>query len=442
MVQKIEPSHDLLNPVEILQNLIRFDTTNPPGNEAACVLYIEQLLSQAGLETRLLASAPERPNLLARLPGKGEAPPVLLYGHTDVVTTAGQSWKYPPFEGLVAEGCVWGRGALDMKGGLAMMIAALLRAVADGAPPPGDILFCAVVDEENMGTMGAKFLAERHAALFEGIRYALGEFGGFTFYFGGQRFYPIMVAEKQGCWMKAIVRGPAGHGSMPLRGGAMAKAARVLQQLERRRLPVHITPPVRAMVEELASSIPAPAGFAVRQLLNPGLSNRLLDLLGERARVFEPLLHNTVSPTMISASDKINVIPCEVTLGLDGRLLPGFGPDDMLRELRQVVGDEVEIEVIVYEPGPAHLDMSFYSTLADVLRELDPQGKPLPYLLSGVTDARFFSKLGIQTYGFLPMKLPPGFNFSETIHAADERIPVEALEFGADAIYRVLQRVP
>jgi acetylornithine deacetylase/succinyl-diaminopimelate desuccinylase-like protein len=358
----------------------------------------------------------------------------------DVVTTEGQQWAHPPFEGHIEDGYVWGRGALDMKGGLAMMISALLRARRDGLRPPGDVIFAGVADEENLGTFGSKFLVEKHAEQFAGVHYALGEFGGFSFYFGPRRYYPIMVAEKQGCWMKATVRGSAGHGSLPIKSGAMVKMAEMLKRLDHRRLPVHITPPVREMVDAAAASLPAPLGFGLRLMLYPFLTDLILDLIGEPVRVFEPLFHNTASATMLGASDKINVIPAQVSAGLDGRLLPGFSPEDIVQELHQILGREVEIEVMVYEPGPVGFDMGFFETLAGVLRESDPQGIPVPFLLSGVTDARFFSRLGIQTYGFLPMKLPRGFKFSETVHAANERIPVEALDFGSDVIFKAMQR--
>lgn len=427
-------------PVELLQQLLRFDTTNPPGNEAACMTLIKSLLTQAGIETSVLARAPDRPNLIARLPGQGTAPPLLLYGHVDVVTTANQIWRYPPFNGTLAEGYVWGRGALDMKGGVAMLLAAVLRAKAEGLTLPGDVVLCLLSDEEAGGDHGAKYLVEQHAALFANIRYALGEFGGFTLQIGKRRFYPIMVAEKQICWLRATVRGPGGHGSLPIQGGAMAKLAHLLHQLDRQRLPVHITPIARLMFGHMAAALPAPTRLILSQLLNPRLTNRVLDLLGERGRVFDPLLHNTVSPTIVHGGEKINVIPSEILLDLDGRLLPGYSPADMLAELRRVVGQAVELEVVRYDPGPPEPDMALFNMLAGVLRELDPEGVPIPLLLSGVTDGRFFSRLGIQTYGFLPMPLPPDFNFVQTIHAADERIPVDALAFGTHAICRVLQR--
>lgn len=444
MTTKTESSPRQPNPVEILQRLIQFDTTNPPGNEAECISYLDTLLTSAGIDTTILAKTPERTNLVARLPGQGKSPPLLMYGHVDVVTTKNQIWQHPPFEGkIVSDGLddyLWGRGALDMKGGVAMMVAALLRAKAEGPVLPGDVVLAVVSDEEAGGDYGAKFLVNEHKELFAGIKYAIGEFGGFSLYLGGRKFSPIMVSEKQMCWMKATVRGPGGHGSMPVHGGAMAKLSRLLKQLDEHRLPVHITPTTRLMLEAVASEVGGLTGFILNQLTNPLLTDSILNLLGERGRVFAPLLHNTVSPTVLTGSDKTNVIPSEVAVELDGRLLPGFTPDDMLGELRQVVGDEVEFEVMSYDPGPPEPDMGLFDTLVGILREADPEGVPIPLLLSGVTDARFFSQLGIQTYGFLPMQLPEDFNFTSVVHAADERIPVEALAFGANAIYELLRR--
>ena len=338
------------------------------------------------------------------------------------------------------DGSVWGRGALDMKGGVAMMVAAFLRAKAEGLQPPGDIILAIVSDEEAGGDFGAKFLVEDHADLFKDIRYALGEFGGFSLHVGGKRFYPIMVAEKQICWMKATVRGQGGHGSIPVRGGAMARLSQLLKRLGENNLPVHITPPARMMLEGMGSALSGVTGLVIRQLANPALTDRMLGLMGEQGKVFSPLLHKTVSPTILHGSDKVNVIPSEVSVELDGRLLPGFKPDDMLNELRAIVGKDVELEVLRHDPGPAEPNMELFNTLAGILREKDSQGIPIPLLLSGVTDARFFSQLGIQTYGYLPMTLPEDFNFSSIIHAADERVPAAAIDFGAQAIYKALQR--
>ena len=427
-------------PVEILQRLIQFNTTNPPGHEAACVGYIRDLLNEAGVESTLLAKDPDRPNLIARLPGEGKAPPLLLYGHVDVVTTENQPWQQPPFEGKLIDGYVWGRGALDMKGGVAMMVAAFLRANAEGLRPPGDILLAIVSDEEAGGDFGAKFLVEEHAELFKGIKYAIGEFGGFTLTIGGKRFYPIMISEKQVCWMKATVRGLGGHGSMPEKGGASAKLARLLKALDENDLPIHVTPPAKMMVDAMASALGGPQGLILGQLANPALTDFVLKTLGSRGRTFYPLFRNTVSPTILHGSSKINVIPSEISVELDGRLLPGQTPDDMLHELRAIVGDDVQLDLIQFDPGPAEPDMSLFNKLAEVLKESDSEGIPIPLLLSGVTDGRFFSQIGIQTYGYLPMTLPEDFNFSQIIHAADERVPAAAIEFGAQVIYKALRR--
>lgn len=427
-------------PADLLQKLIQFDTTNPPGNELECIRYIRGLLEEAGISSRILARDPARPNLVARLPGEGRAAPLLLYGHIDVVPTAGQAWSVPPFEGRISGGYLWGRGALDMKGGVAMMLAAFLKAKHTGAALPGDVVLAVVSDEEALGSLGARFLVEEHAAEFAGIRYAMGEFGGFSLDVAGKRFCPIQVAEKQACWMRATLRGPGGHGSMPVRDGAMAKLARFLTVLDRKRLPVHITPAARAMFGTMASAIPGLQGLILGQLLNPRLANRVLDLLGTQSRTFDPLLHNTVSPTVLHGSAKINVIPGQVTVELDGRLLPGYQPADLLAELRALAGPDVEYEILHFDPGPAEPDMGLFDTLAGVLREADPAAIPAPLMLSGTSDARFFSRLGIQTYGFTTMQLPADFRFVDVIHGADERIPLDAPAYGADAIYRVLQR--
>jgi len=427
-------------PAELLQKLIQFNTTNPPGNEAECITYIAGLLKAAGIGTKIFSLDPKRPNLVARLPGEGRAAPLLLYGHVDVVTTANQQWTHPAFEGKLVDGFIWGRGALDMKGGVAMMVAAFLRAKLEKQKLPGDVILAIVSDEEVGGDYGAKFLIEKHAEQFQGARYAIGEFGGFTLTIAGRRFYPIEVAEKQICAIRATMHGQGGHGSMPVRGGAMARLAQFLGQLDSHQLPVHVTPAARLMFGAMSSALSGLNGLVLGQLTNPALADGVINMLGDNARVFRPLLHNTVSPTILHGSEKINVIPSQVSVHLDGRLLPGFKPDDMLKEMRTVVDADVELEVAHFDPGPADPDMGLFDTLAGILREVDPTGTPVPLLLSGVTDGRFFSRLGIQSYGFLPMQLPDDFNFTAVIHAADERIPAASLDFGTNAVYQALQR--
>lgn len=427
-------------PLELLQNLIRFDTTNPPGNERPCIEYIQGLLEAAGVETTLVARSPSRPNLLARLKGEGRAAPLLLYGHVDVVGTRGQQWTHPPFEGRIADGFIWGRGALDMKGPLTVLLSAFLKAKAERVALPGDVLFAALADEEAGDEFGARYLVDEHPGLFEDVRYALGEFGGFNMSLAGRRIYPIMVAEKQICQMKAVFRGPGGHGSLPVRGGAMVRLGEALRTIDRHSLPVHVTPAVRLMVETLGRALPGAAGFALRLLLVPGLTGVALKALGRRGKLFAPLFRNTLSPTRLHAGGEINVIPAEVALEMDGRMLPGLRPETMLAETRRLIGDFGEVEILRSDPGPAAPDMGLFATLGEVLSGFDPQGAAVPFVMMAVTDARFLSKLGIQTYGFTPLKLPDDFDFLAAAHAADERLPVDALDFGVQAVFEVLKR--
>jgi acetylornithine deacetylase/succinyl-diaminopimelate desuccinylase-like protein len=427
-------------PAELLQRLIRFDTTNPPGNERECIAFIEGLLRDAGIESRLFAREPDRPNLVARLRGRGSAPPLLLYGHVDVVSTEGQSWRHDPLAAEEHDGFIWGRGAVDMKGGVAMMLSAFLRARAEGLEPAGDVIFCALADEEAMGRYGAEWLVREHAQQFAGVRYAIGEFGGFTTHQAGRRFYPIQVAEKQVCTLKATVRGPGGHGSMPLRGGATARLGQMLVRLDRESLPVHVTPIARHMLTAMAGHLPRAQALVIRQLQRPAFARAALPRMGSRVRMLSAVLHNTVSPTIIETSRKFNVIPSEIELTLDGRILPGFGPDDLVREVHDMIGEDVELEVLLHDPSPAEPDMGMFQTLGQILEQADPGSAAIPLLMPGVTDGRFFARLGIQTYGFTPMRLPAGFDFWSGVHGADERVPVEAIAFGADAIHTALER--
>lgn len=428
------------NAVEILQTLIQFNTTNPPGNERPCIEYIQGLLQDAGIQTSCLARDPDRPNLIARLPGQGAGPTLLLFGHIDVVTTAHQRWSMPPFGGKVHEGAVWGRGALDMKSGIAMMIDALLCMADADEKPPADVVLLVVSDEEAGGRCGAQFVVEEHPSLLQGVRYALGEFGGFPIYLEGVPIYLIQVSEKQPCWMELTLRGPAGHGALPMRDGTMAALGCVLTRLNQGRLPVHVGPITRQMVQRMSEVLPLAKRLAFRRLLSPRWTNRILDVLGDTGRYLEPLFRNTVNATMVRGGDKPNVVPAEVALGLDGRLLPGLEPRDLIGELERLLDLTLDSRVILYDEGPETVDWGMLPQLEDALRRAHPGCHVAPYLLPGSSDARFLARLGIQTYGFLPMNLPEGFDFFKTIHAADERIPVECVTFGARTIRDVLMR--
>jgi acetylornithine deacetylase/succinyl-diaminopimelate desuccinylase-like protein len=426
--------------VELLRDLIRFDTTNPPGNEGECIGHIQRLLTDAGVESRIVAKDDSRPNLIARIAGAGESPPLLLYGHVDVVTTANQNWTHPPFAAELVDGWVWGRGALDMKGGVAMLVDAFLRAARGELKPRGDVILCILSDEENGGDFGAKFLAEEHADLFEGVRHSLGEFGGARVPLGGRSFYPIQVAEKQICWLRGVVRGPGGHGAIGVKGSASGKLGRILQKLDSGRLPVHVTPVARAMIETMADALPRPQSLVLRSLLNPRTAEVTLRAPARQLRSLDRILRNTVSATILNGGDKINVIPSLIEVQLDGRTLPGFGPDDLIREVNELVGNDLELELVRHDATPAEPDLTLLPMLSDILRELDSSAIPTPLLQMGVTDGRFLSRIGIQTYGFLPLNLPDGFEFLKTVHAADERVPAEAIRFGAEAVGRAVER--
>jgi acetylornithine deacetylase/succinyl-diaminopimelate desuccinylase-like protein len=428
-----------VNVVELAQSLIRFDTTNPPGNEAECIEFVRGLLEEAGCETQTFERVPGRPNLVARLEG-GDAPPLLLQGHVDVVTTSGQRWTHPPFEGRLVDGYVWGRGALDMKGGVAMLVDAFLRAKRENVALPGDLVLIVLADEEDGGDEGARFLAEEHPELFAGIRYGLGEFGGTSVLIGGKRFYPIQVVEKQICWLKATIRGPGGHGAFVHRGETVARLGKLLRDLDRNRTPVHVTPVVREFVERIAAELPRKEATVMRSLLKPRLTDVALRLIGDRAATTEPMLRNTVNATIVRGGEKINVVPSEIVVELDGRMLPGFEPAEFIAEVQTIVGRDVELELVRHDPGPPEPDLGLFEMLAGVLRELDPDGIPVPFLQIGVTDARFFGLVGIESYGFLPMRMPDDFVGLQYIHAADERVPATALEFGAEAVWRAVQR--
>jgi acetylornithine deacetylase/succinyl-diaminopimelate desuccinylase-like protein len=419
----------------LLQELIRFDTTNPPGNEEACVAHIEALLHGNGIETERYEKARGRANLVARHRGTKDCPPLMLYGHVDVVTTVGQTWTHPAFGGELHDDAIWGRGALDMKGGVAMCVRAFVDAVARNTDTP--LVLLILSDEENGGEYGAAFMADEHADALGGAKHALGEFGGASQTIAGTRFYPIQVAEKQICWLKMTVRGPGGHGAMGVKGSAMRLLADVLRALDEHHLPIHITPVVRTWVETMAEHLPV-----LRGLLDPATADETVAALGPQGRIFGRVIRNTVSPTIVRGGDKINVIPSVVEVELDGRSLPGQTPADLIREVHELVGDEIELELVRHDPGPPDADLSQFELLADVLRDLDPDGIPVPMLQAGVTDARHLSRAGVQSYGYLPLRLPDDFEITPLIHNADERVPADALQFGVDAIARVIDRYP
>jgi len=430
--------------VELTRQLVRFDTTNPPGNEAACMKYLAGLLTDAGLDCQLLGSHPDRPNLLARLPGRDSAPPLLWHGHLDVVPVAGQRWSRPPFAAELADGCVWGRGTVDMKGGVAMMAGALLRMAAAGERPAGTVLLALLSDEEAGSYTGAHYLVREHPQLFDGVRYAIGEDGGASIGLGGgRRLHPIVVAEKRACWLRITLRGPGGHASrVASDANPVRQLNRLLTAVAGGGLGVQPTTAVRRMLAELGAAA-APATAAIYQALaaDPADLELLAGLPERDGRYLRSVLQHSVNATVIRAGNHTNVLPTEVTVELDGRLLPGAGSAEFVAALRALVPDELEVEVLVEgEPLPEPEFGPMYELLADVLRRADPDGIPVPMIMSASTDSRLFPQLGISCYGWLPMLFCDDVNYRDLMHSADERIPVEALRFGESCFYDLVRR--
>ncbi len=398
--------------VELLQQLLRFDTRNPPGNERACIEFIRDVLVVADVESTIVGQRPDRPNLVARIPGRGLAAPILVQGHVDVVGTSEQVWSRDPFGGEVADGEVWGRGALDMKGGVAMMLAAIVEIAQSGSPPPADIVFAALADEESISEFGAAYLVKHHPELFRGVRYSIGEVGGFNVWYGDRPGYLVQVAEKRTCHMQLVVRGPAGHAAVPIGGTAVAVASRLLVQLTSHRLPTHATPATIAMLDVLDRGLPVAHG-SFSALLGAEPAESVLTPFGAAASFFDAMLRNTATPTIVDAGVRVNVIPSEVRVNLNGRLLPGFFAADLVDEIRGLLGDDgFVIEVGHQEPpGPLEPDLGLLPLLTACTIETHPSAVVTPFLMPAGTDGRFFGALGIQSYGFVPLHMPEGSDF-------------------------------
>jgi acetylornithine deacetylase/succinyl-diaminopimelate desuccinylase-like protein len=443
----IPPVELLTSPVQIAQQLIRFNTVNPPGDEAACIRCIRELLNGAGLETRILSADPRRPNLIARFPGRGLDPPLLLHAHVDVVPVEGQRWSRPPFSGEVVDGELWGRGAVDMKGQLAMMLAALLRIRVCGEIPAGDVILAVVPDEESGSAVGARFLVEQHPELFDGVRYAIGEDGGAELKLGQYaRLHPIVVAEKRTCWVRATLRGPGGHASQVAgSSGAVHKLNQLLTAISDGGLGVQLTPVVDRMLQELANALPPSVGERVAAFrADPGDLSALDGLDEATARYLRSVVQHTVSVTVLHGGTGTNMHPSEISVELDGRVLPGdFSTEEFLAQLHARIGFDMDSELFVEGEltPPPRLD-GFYDRLAGVLKAKDPGGVPLPMVTTASTDARLFSQLGIQCFGWMPLLHGPHVVYRDRLHCPDERIAVSALEFGADCFHMLLSGSP
>lgn len=430
----------------LCQALLRMNTTNPPGNERICAEYLAQDLAEVGYEPELLEAQPGRTNLVVRHRGTGALPPLLLTAHLDVVEADASKWRHPPFSGEEHEGCLWGRGAIDMKNMAAMCTAIMRRLAATRTVLARDIIFAAVADEEAGCDLGSRFLVEQHRSLVE-AEYAIGESGGFSLHLGDTTFYPIQVAEKGFCWVRARITGTPGHGSLPRPDSAVTRLGEALTALGRARLPVHPTRPVAEFLEGLRARQPALIQPLLRLISRPELLSRITRLVPNAAasRQFTALLSNTASATVVRAGAKTNVIPGVAEFEIDGRILPGQTNDDLLRELRAVLGPDVELEIIksappvVTEPVASPL----FDSIQRQILQREPDAVVIPYLIPGFTDAKYFSQTGARWYGFSPVKIErdSGIRFADMFHGHDERIPIAGLAWGVEVLDAVVREI-
>lgn len=423
--------------VRICQDLIRIDTTNTgdlatTAGERAAAEYVATTLDEVGVEATIRESAPGRTSLVARIPGADQSRPALLvHCHLDVVPADASEWTVHPFSGEVRDGFVWGRGAVDMKDFDAMVLAVVRQWRRENRTPPRDIVLAFLADEEAGSRYGAHHLVDTEPELFEGCTEAVGEVGGFSFTVAAdRRLYLIETAEKGLDWLRLHARGRPGHGSMVHDDNAVTALSEAVARLGRHRFPITLTPTVRTLLEEVA--------VALGIELDPDDPEPTIAKLGNLAAIIGATIRNTANPTRLAAGYKENVIPSRASATIDCRTLPGQH-ELFLEQLREVVGPDLEIEHVVRQPP---LETTFDGPLVDAmvaaLRAEDSGAYPVPYMLSGGTDAKAFAKLGIRHFGFTPLRLPADLNFSALFHGIDERVPVDGLEFGVRVFDRFL----
>ena len=431
--------------VNNLSRLIQTETVNPPGNELPAILLVKDILDRAGVPEEMytiVESAPNRVNLVARLRGDGSERPLMLSGHVDVVPVEREHWSRDPFGGEVIDGVVWGRGALDMKGFLAMYLQIFLMLFRQKTGLKRDIILAAIADEEAGFTHGSKFLVEKHRDLID-AEYAFTEGGAMTVQMGKARLYPIQVAEKSVCWLRMRARGKPGHGSIPHADNAVFHLAEALAKINRAgHLPVHITPTFQAMMTSAGKQISFPTRLATSALQSPGFVSLALGRLKGPAKNFlRALTTNTVSATMLQAGSKVNVIPSSAEVALDCRLVPGQTPDDVMGEIKAITGDGVELEV-VYSSGGAEFstETPLYKIMANATRKMDPEGLVIPMLMPGATDASQYRQAGMTIYGFTPGILPADIPIMSMAHGHDERLPISYIESGLPVLWEVVNQ--
>lgn len=424
--------------VQLCSELIQFDSVNTGDpatigdGEARAARFLQDKLAEVGFETTYLEATPGRGNVICRLPGADPArPALLLHGHVDVVPADAAEWTVHPFSGAVQDGYVWGRGAVDMKGMVAMTVALARQYRAHGVVPPRDLVFSFMADEEAGGAFGAHWLVDNHPELFAGVTEAISEVGGFSIPLGDERrAYLVAAAEKGVAWATLKSTGTAGHGSMINHDNAVSRVAAAVTRLGTHQFPIVHT----ATVDALLSRIHELTGLEFPDDDIEGAVGKI----GPVARIVNATLRNTANPTMLRAGYKANVIPSTAEATVDCRVLPG--QDDHFREeVARIVGDDVEIDWVWQPPLEYPFEGRLVDAMTAALTAEDPQGVAVPYMLSGGTDNKAFDKLGIAGYGFSPMRLPTDLDFTSLFHGVDERIPVDALQFGVRVLDRLIR---
>jgi acetylornithine deacetylase/succinyl-diaminopimelate desuccinylase-like protein len=434
-----ERAHDPAGEVvELCRELIRMDTSNygdqeGPGERKAAE-YVATLLDEVGIESRLYESEPGRTSLVAHWGGSDDdRGALLLHGHLDVVPAAAEDWQVHPFSGEVQDGYVWGRGAVDMKDFDAMLLSVVRARTRAGRLPERPVTLCFTADEEAGGHKGAQHLVEDHREELESCTEAVGEVGGFSTTVRGRRLYLIEAAEKGMAWMRLTARGRAGHGSMMNRENAVTDLAAAVARIGAHDWPVRLTPTMQTLLAAVAELAGTEA--------TPENAEALVEEFGGATRMLGAVLRNTTNPTMLGAGYKVNVIPTEATAHVDGRFLPGF-EDEFFATLAELCGDDVTVEYLSrQQPWETPYDGDLVAAMSRSLLAEDPDAIVAPYLMSGGTDAKHFNRLGLRAYGFAPLRLPADLDFTALFHGVDERVPVDALEFGARVFDRFLDDV-
>lgn len=421
---------------EICRTLIRFDTSNFGGNDARperpAAEYVAELMTGGGLDPKIYESSPGRASVVARMEGQDPSLPALVvHGHLDVVPAQAEDWSVDPFAAEVKDGLIWGRGAVDMKDMDAMILAVQRQMHREGVKPKRDIIFAYFADEEAGGTYGAGWMVENHPEVFVGAGEAISEVGGFSSTVGGRRAYFLQTAEKGLHWLTMHAGGRAGHGSQINDENAVTRLAGAISRIGGYEWPIEYTKTTRALMEGVAEL----TGIEFEEQ-NPG---PLLDALGNVSRFVGATLQNTSNPTALKSGYKHNVIPGAAEAFLDCRTLPGR--DELLHEtLRELAGAGVDFST---EHSDTSLEVPFSGSLVDnmvaSISAEDPGSVVLPYMLSGGTDNKSLSRLGIAGYGFAPLQLPDDLDFTSMFHGVDERVPVEALKFGTRVLSRLLR---